>query len=732
MGGSGGGSAGTVDYPEYMKNAHEHWILELRNLITAYHLMGSTPYSTMGVYDPVWEYTGITNAADYPLHKGTQYSMLAMNAFDRLYILNLEQTQKQLTALDAYVVGCSASMSGLAGWEAPLSEIRSSVQTILSAFNTALGLLDTSITNLRLVGTATAWATAVAAIQTDVETYLNMISLSDATTTFSGVVPAAISLTLYSPETVSIADVIPDVVTFSGTTPSGLVLSDPDNASLTFTHSPVPISIPVIDVYEHPIELETVEFVAPIAADIDLAARIAAFNAEVDHEIETTHLPRFERGMQTINAVISSDYIIGKGIIEAAAGRQKETFSTELNVKAYTQKQELDHRGELHAQDINTRIHQQHQELTAQVGMQGRDLDVRAQMQERELGVGVASQARDFAFRRDEAIFTGEVNLRELDSREQQQRRQLSGEGQMQAREIVHKNQSLGLQAQMQTQNLGFQSKLQRQQLMAQEGMQKRELIGSSHNTNQQLGAQTGMQSRELLFRAKEKELEAARFNEEIDVQRAQVRAGLIGATLPSVSGRYTSLLQVRLGAEEAAAKVAKDKLDGILARTAVELDKLRIIDSATNIYSTMFSGYDVLHENIKMNAISMQTYTAGETSLVNILKESTSILNTAASLFIEAMRMRSVLIKESNDTAMRVHEADARWKLDIYSSGANVLASISGAAVPTSGQKTSPVASALGGALSGAATGAMITPGAPMIGGGIGAAIGLGIGLFS
>lgn len=57
---------------------------------------------------------------------------------------------------------------------------------------------------------------------------------------------------------------------------------------------------------------------------------IDAFNANVDFEVESVHIPRFERGMQSINAVISSDFIIGRAIIEEGALRRKAEFAASI------------------------------------------------------------------------------------------------------------------------------------------------------------------------------------------------------------------------------------------------------------------------------------------------------------------------------------------------------------------------------------------------------------------
>jgi hypothetical protein len=63
---------------------------------------------------------------------------------------------------------------------------------------------------------------------------------------------------------------------------------------------------------------------------LGVAGEIAAFNAEIDNEVNIVHLPRFQRGMQDINAVQSSSFILGEAYIEAEALRQKNKYAGQL------------------------------------------------------------------------------------------------------------------------------------------------------------------------------------------------------------------------------------------------------------------------------------------------------------------------------------------------------------------------------------------------------------------
>lgn len=92
------------------------------------------------------------------------------------------------------------------------------------------------------------------------------------------------------------------------------------------------------------------------------------------------------------------------------------------------------------------------------------------------------------------------------------------------------------------------------------------------------------------------------------------------------------------------------------------------------------------------------------------------------AQLSVEAKRLHIVASKEETDQQYSFDDSDARWDMEVYQYGCNVLAAISGAAASVGKQKPSAVQSALGGALSGAAMGAAIPGVGPLAGGILGA----------
>jgi len=95
------------------------------------------------------------------------------------------------------------------------------------------------------------------------------------------------------------------------------------------------------------------------------------------------------------------------------------------------------------------------------------------------------------------------------------------------------------------------------------------------------------------------------------------------------------------------------------------------------------------------------------------------------AAMEVESRRLTIVAESEERATQLDIDSSDAKWDMEAYQYGANVMASIAGGSVNTSGNRPSQMKSAIGGALSGAAAGAMISGGNP-IGIGIGAAFGL------
>jgi hypothetical protein len=86
------------------------------------------------------------------------------------------------------------------------------------------------------------------------------------------------------------------------------------------------------------------------------------------------------------------------------------------------------------------------------------------------------------------------------------------------------------------------------------------------------------------------------------------------------------------------------------------------------------------------------------------------AVKNWMASV-IEVRRIKIVSEKEQLDTDNSLAESQAKWDLEVFQYGANLMAAISGAPTITSprNKQTSAARSAVGGALSGAALGGMV-----------------------
>lgn len=110
------------------------------------------------------------------------------------------------------------------------------------------------------------------------------------------------------------------------------------NASFTVTSSftVTPISATPVSVTPITMDLE------PSDPEELIQAQVTAFNNSVDAEIESSALPRFQRGMQDVNAVVSSSFVLGESLIEAEGERRKAQFESDLRMQAWKDKWLMD------------------------------------------------------------------------------------------------------------------------------------------------------------------------------------------------------------------------------------------------------------------------------------------------------------------------------------------------------------------------------------------------------
>lgn len=128
-----------------------------------------------------------------------------------------------------------------------------------------------------------------------------------------------VALSVGSPSTVVVADV----------TVADQTVADETVTSITNPTPVEPIEVTDLVISNIP-DTDEIEGIteAIIAADVD------AFADQMDDEITSKVLPRFRRGMQDINAVVSSAFPIGQAIIEAFRDRDIAKHSSALRISA--------------------------------------------------------------------------------------------------------------------------------------------------------------------------------------------------------------------------------------------------------------------------------------------------------------------------------------------------------------------------------------------------------------
>jgi len=81
------------------------------------------------------------------------------------------------------------------------------------------------------------------------------------------------------------------------------------------------------------------------ALEADIVQGISDFSDQLDDDIESKVLPRFRRGMQDINAVVSSAFPIGAALIEAYRDRDVARHSSEIRLALMSEKAKLNTAG---------------------------------------------------------------------------------------------------------------------------------------------------------------------------------------------------------------------------------------------------------------------------------------------------------------------------------------------------------------------------------------------------
>jgi len=79
--------------------------------------------------------------------------------------------------------------------------------------------------------------------------------------------------------------------------------------------------------------LDTV--IADVLSDTRIDDAVDEYSLDLGDRLTSEVLPRFESGMRDINAVVSSAFVVGRGIIEASQTRQVAKYSADLHMKAF-------------------------------------------------------------------------------------------------------------------------------------------------------------------------------------------------------------------------------------------------------------------------------------------------------------------------------------------------------------------------------------------------------------
>jgi len=141
------------------------------------------------------------------------------------------------------------------------------------------------------------------------------------------------------------------------------------------------------------------------------------FGDELDRQIEEVNLPRFERGMQDIGAVMSSAFVIGRAVIEEGRNRDVARFMSDLKAKATIAGRQLDY------DNKNRR-----RELVMEDMRSVREAESKEQLGYRDSLMQDQINYREVAYKRDESF-------RQLNLQEDMDKRKLTFDSQVDYRD---------------------------------------------------------------------------------------------------------------------------------------------------------------------------------------------------------------------------------------------------------------------------------------------------------
>lgn len=114
---------------------------------------------------------------------------------------------------------------------------------------------------------------------------------------------------------------------------TGATAYDPD-ADLTVMTNAADDLQTLVDLLSSGTTLDTL--IAGVLDHTRVDNSVTEYAADLDARLISEVLPRFERGMQDINAVSSSAFVIGRALIEQNQDRQVAKFSADMHAKAFS------------------------------------------------------------------------------------------------------------------------------------------------------------------------------------------------------------------------------------------------------------------------------------------------------------------------------------------------------------------------------------------------------------
>ena len=113
----------------------------------------------------------------------------------------------------------------------------------------------------------------------------------------------------------------------------GATAYDPDGDLLVATNAADNLQS-LVDLMSSNNNLDSI--IANVLDKSRITESIDAYADDLDARLKSEVIPRFERGMQDINAVMSSAFAIGRALIEQGHERQIAKFSADLNMRAFS------------------------------------------------------------------------------------------------------------------------------------------------------------------------------------------------------------------------------------------------------------------------------------------------------------------------------------------------------------------------------------------------------------